>query len=112
MRFAGPRAEGLRERDVAEIDEGYASSSLRPAEVAALRLTDSIIGASPGVPDALKEELRRHFSDAEIAELTLGVGLFAALSKTLIALGLEPESMPVSVLPTPGDSPAETHSAR
>ena len=41
-------------------------------------------------------------SDAEIAELALGVGLFMGMSKVLITLGLEPESMETTVLPTPG----------
>jgi hypothetical protein len=35
-------------------------------------------------------------------ELGLGVGLFMALSKGMITLGLEPENMPTTVLPTPG----------
>lgn len=37
-------------------------------------------------------------------ELMLGVGLFLGMSKVLITLGLEPESMPVSVLPAPGST--------
>ncbi len=91
---------------MSEIADGYEESSLRPAEIAALGLTDAIIGTAPGVSDALRADLQRHFSDAQIVELALGVGLFSALSKTLIALGLEPESMPVSVVPTPGGSPS------
>jgi hypothetical protein len=43
-----------------------------------------------------------HFSDAEIVELALGVGLFLAMSKVLINLGLEPEDMPTTLVPTPG----------
>jgi alkylhydroperoxidase family enzyme len=48
--------------------------------------------------------LRQHFSDAQIVELGLGVGLFMALSKVMITLGLEPENMPTTVLPTPSVS--------
>jgi hypothetical protein len=43
---------------------------------------------------------RQHFTAPEIVELALG--LFHALSKLLISLGLEPENMPTTVLPTPG----------
>lgn len=35
-------------------------------------------------------------------ELLLGVALYHGMSKVLIVLGLEPESMPVTELPTPG----------
>lgn len=48
------------------------------------------------------ENLQSHFTPAEIVELSLGVGLFLGMSKVLITLGLEPEDMPVTILPTPG----------
>ena len=38
---------------------------------------------------------------AQIAELGLGVTLFLALAKALITMGLEPEAMDRTVLPTP-----------
>ena len=38
---------------------------------------------------------------AQIAELGLGVTLFLALAKALITMGLEPEVMGRTVLPTP-----------
>jgi hypothetical protein len=46
--------------------------------------------------------LSEHYSQEEIAELALGVGLFMGMSKVLITLGLEPEEMDTTVLPTPG----------
>ena len=51
-------------------------------------------------------DLRRRdeLGDAGLAELTLGVGLFLGLAKVLITLGLEPEEMPVTILPTPGSA--------
>jgi alkylhydroperoxidase family enzyme len=67
-----------------------------------LRLTDAILG-DPRPPDAaLQAELRAYFSEPQIVELVLGVGLFMALSKVMITLGVEPEQMPTTVLPTPG----------
>ena len=79
---------------------------LAPAETAILELTDAIIGRPQRLSDATREQLQAHYSDAQIVELVLGVGLFMGMSKVLITLGLEPESMPVTVLPTPG-SPAK-----
>ena len=83
------------------IDDGYAEA-LGEAEVAALELTDLLIGI-PNVPDQdLQRRLQTHFSADEIIELVLGVGLFHGMSKVLITLGLEPETMPVTVVPAPG----------
>ena len=71
-------------------------------EAAALALTDLLINV-PKEPDAqLADSLREHFEDAEIAELMFGVGLFLGMSKVLITLGVEPEDMPTTVIPTPG----------
>lgn len=71
-------------------------------EIAALQFTDATISDPRPVDPALQATLRQHFSDAHIVELGLGVGWFMALSKVMITLGLEPESMPTMVLPTPG----------
>ena len=46
------------------------------------------------------EEARRLLRANTIS--LLGVGLFLGMSKVLITLGLEPEDMPVTVVPTPG----------
>ena len=65
-------------------------------------LTDALIGLPRPLPAALQAQLHKHFTDAELVELSLGVGLFLGMSKVLISLGLEPEEMPVTILPTPG----------
>ncbi len=67
-----------------------------------MRLTDDIIGTPGRLSAADVDALRARFSPAELAELSLGVGLFLGMSKVLIVLGLEPEDMPVTVMPTPG----------
>ncbi len=46
--------------------------------------------------------LKANFSDAQIVEMALGVGMFMGMSKVLINLGLEPEEMPLTIVPTPG----------
>ncbi len=50
----------------------------------------------------LQTRLREHFSDPQIVELALGVGLFMSLSKVLITLGMEPAEMDTTIVPTPG----------
>ena len=45
--------------------------------------------------------LRDEFSDEELVELTMAAGLFVGFSKLMIVLGLDPEQMDTTVLPTP-----------
>ena len=101
MRFDSARAAGLTEERVERISDGY-EKALEPAQAAALKLTDAIIGAPAPPDDDIQQALKAHYSEAEIAEIALGVGLFLGMSKVLINLGLEPEDMPVTVVPTPG----------
>ena len=75
---------------------------LDPAEAALLKLTDNLIGVPGLLTDEFKQVLRAHFSDAELVEVALGVGLFLGMSKVLITLGLEPEQMETTIIPTPG----------
>jgi len=83
------------------VDDRY-RSSLAEHEVAALELTDALIGMPGPLPGALQEKLKGLYSDADLVELSLGVGLFLGMSKVLISLGLEPQEMPTTVIPTPG----------
>jgi alkylhydroperoxidase family enzyme len=101
VRFNSARAAGLDEDKVEQIADGY-ETKLTEAETAALKLTDAIIGDPRSLTDEQRNALKAHYTDAEIVELTLGVGLFLAMSKVLINLGLEPESMPTTLIPTPG----------
>jgi alkylhydroperoxidase family enzyme len=96
------REQGLSEAQVDHIDDGYEQSPLNERDKVTLRLTDALLYDPRRVGPELQTALQRHFSDPEIVELALGVGLFHALSKLLIALGLEPSAMPTTILPTPG----------
>ena len=93
---------GLNETTVAKIADGY-ETALEPDAVAALALTDAIIGVPRPLPEATRQQLAQHFSASEVAELALGVALFLGMSKVLINLGLEPTSMPITQIPTPGE---------
>jgi alkylhydroperoxidase family enzyme len=98
------REQGLTEEQVAEIADGYEESELGPRDLATLHLTDALIGDPRSMTPALQAELDWQFSRPELVELALGVSLFQSLSKVLIVLGLEPEEMATTVLPTPGST--------
>jgi len=67
-------------------------------------LTDALIGDPRSLTHTQQTRLKAEFNEGELAELALGVTLFFGLSKVLVALGLEPEEMPTTVLPTPGST--------
>ena len=85
------------------IEDGY-EQHVAAAEAVALQLTDDLIGLPGRLGPDQVAELKSHFTEAEIAELMLGVGLFLGMSKVLITLGLEPEAMDTTLVPTPGSS--------
>lgn len=80
---------GLSEADIDALDD-YASSSLAEAEKAALCLADEMVLTNPGgqLDEGLYRELREHFSDAEILELGVVLGVLAGIAKFLFAFDL------------------------
>lgn len=102
VRFDKALAEGLGEEVVDDITDCYESSArLTAQEKAALRFTDALIHDPELLTGDARAALQRHLTPEQIAELGLGVSLFLALAKALITMGLEPESMDRTVLPTP-----------
>jgi alkylhydroperoxidase family enzyme len=102
VRFDKAVAQGLGEEVVDDITEGYETSDkLTHAEKAVLKFTDALIHDPELLNGDAQAALQRHLSPAQIAELGLGVTLFLALAKALITMGLEPEVMDRTVLPTP-----------
>ena len=51
---------------------------------------------------ALEAQMRQHFSEAEVVELTYAMGTFIGYGKQIMILGLEPESVPLTIVHTPG----------
>ena len=102
VRFDKAVAEGLGEEVVDDITDDYENSPrLTLAEKAVLKFTDALIHDPELLTGDAKASLQRHLSPEQIAELGLGVTLFLALAKALITLGLEPQEMERTVLPTP-----------
>jgi len=106
VRFAGARTQGLDEAAVAQITDDHARSTLPAHERAALKLADAIVTTPHALAPDDVAELRKHYSDAQLAELATGLTLFHGLSKALIIMGLEPEGMPVTVMAEPGSAAA------
>lgn len=70
---------------------------------AALAWADVVLDGGTGAGrDTALAALREHFDDAQIVELTYAIGTFIGYSKQIITLGLEPEGLPLLVIPTPG----------
>ncbi|WP_324262043.1 hypothetical protein U4960_02530 [Altererythrobacter sp. H2] len=102
VRFDKAVAQGLGEDVLDDITDGYeASARLTEAEKAALTFTDALIHDPDLLTGDARAALARHLTPEQIAELGLGVSLFLALAKALITMGLEPEAMARTVLPTP-----------
>lgn len=101
IRFAGARAEGLGEEQVALIADGYAQSALPAPHKAVLRWTDAFLDDPGGEHSALRAEMLRLFAPPQIVELGVGNALFLGFSKVALALGGLPEEIPVFELPSP-----------
>ena len=105
VRFYKALGQGLGEAIVDDIDDGYETSErLTDAEKAVLKFTDAFIHDPELLTGDARAALQRHLSPEQIAELGLGLTLFMALAKALITMGLEPEQMDRTVLPTPAPS--------
>ena len=101
VRFAGARAQGLAEDDVALIDDGWERSTLTGRHKLAIAWADAFRNEPGRVDPDLRARMLREFSPQEIVELTAGLALFLGFAKIAVALGQQPEAMPVTVIPTP-----------
>jgi AhpD family alkylhydroperoxidase len=101
VRFSRAREEGLSEAIVEEIRDGYEQGALSERQKLVLRWTDAFL-REPGKADpGLRAELLQHFTPEQIVELTAAIALFMGFSKIAVSLGQVPQSMPVTVMPTP-----------
>ncbi|MEI7617739.1 MAG: hypothetical protein WCK14_03885 [Actinomycetota bacterium] len=93
--------------EIAEmVDDNFETSALTPRHKAALAFSDAFFAAAGPPHEAAQAAISAQFSDAELAEMGIGLALFHGFSKLLIALGAEPEQMDITMLRTPG-SPSE-----
>jgi alkylhydroperoxidase family enzyme len=88
-RYAGARHAGATEEKIAAIDD-ESSTLISARERAAIRYAEKLAVDHHNVDDALWTELRRHFSEAEIIELTVHVTLYIGLGRFNEVIGLDP----------------------
>jgi len=82
----------LRKTEMASLAYGGASDpAWSPVERSLIRLVDELHDTGR-ISDALRTELHRHWTDAEIVELLVIVGFYHAISFVVNGLGLQLES--------------------
>ena len=87
MHTRDARAQGESEERLYLLSAWRESPLYSDRERAALAWTEALTLIAGGeVPDALYEEVRRHFSEAEIVRLTVAVGLINAWNRIAISL--------------------------
>lgn len=101
VRFAEARREGLDEDTVSMIQDGFEGTELSEVHKVVLRYTDTFLQDPGGLAHELAAEVRRVLTPGQITELALGVSLFMGFAKALISMGLEPDQMDTTVVPTP-----------
>jgi 4-carboxymuconolactone decarboxylase len=82
--------EGLSDAESAALADWRNATSFSPRERAALAYTDAMT-RDIAVPDDVFEGLRPHFSERQIVELTVLIGLYNMHTRVFTALGIDPE---------------------
>ena len=91
------RAKGHTvEADYADIDS-VDESSYTDAERAALRYVEAFCVNAQMITDDIVTELRKHFSEAEIVELSVLTGTISGFAKINVALNIAPDSEELQV---------------
>lgn len=86
--YSGERA-GIPLEKLAAVGEYATSPLFTPAERAALAYADAMTQVGGHVPDDVFAELRRHYSEREIVELTVAVAAENFYNRANAALGVE-----------------------
>jgi len=74
---------------IAEISNFETSTLLSPREKAAIRYADVLAGEHQKASTELFDDLRAHFTEAEIIDLGLRIVTFVGYGRLIHALGLE-----------------------
>jgi len=82
--------EGLTPEQVSALADWSSSPRFSPKQRALLAYVDAMTRQIE-VPDPLFEELRNHFSERQIVELTMLIGAYNMLTRFLQALKVDPE---------------------
>jgi 4-carboxymuconolactone decarboxylase len=82
---------GLSTEQIAALAEWQHSTLFTPAQRAALAWTDAMTRQIE-VPDALHDELKQHFDDQAVVEITVLAGAYNMHTRVARALRIEPET--------------------
>ena len=88
MRYAGARHAGATEAKIAAIDD-ETSDLLTARERAALRYAEKLAVDHHKVDDAFWQELRSHFTEAEIIELTAHTTIYIGWGRFNDVVGID-----------------------
>jgi alkylhydroperoxidase family enzyme len=90
VRYAGARHAGATEAKIAAIDD-ETSELLTPRERAGIRFAEKLAVDHRKIDDVFWSELRGHFTEAEIIELTAHTTLYIGFGRLNTILGIDPE---------------------
>ena len=91
MHWKDARAAGESEERLYMLPTWREATVYSPRERAALALTEAVTRiAEGGVPDAVYDEARRHFSDAELVNLTLAIVTINGWNRLGVTFQTEP----------------------
>jgi alkylhydroperoxidase family enzyme len=80
---------GVSQEKIAQVATASASALFSASEQVALEYAEAMTVTGQKVTDALHGRLRRHFSEAQVVELTAAAALENFRSKFNVALGIE-----------------------
>ncbi|MBI2867898.1 MAG: carboxymuconolactone decarboxylase family protein [Chloroflexi bacterium] len=88
-RVAEAQQQGLTEEKLSKVSN-FEASDLTEREKAALRFAELLVLNPKAIDDALMEDLKIHFAEAQIVELAFAVMVFNGLHRFNVAIDLEP----------------------
>jgi len=80
---------GVSEGDIKYVIEDI--DKMKPDEKAAVKYAEAVTKNAVEVPSEIHEELKKHYDEGQIVELTAAIGLFNYINRFNDALGVIPE---------------------
>lgn len=81
IRYADAVADGVTEGLVCSLERPQEAQDLTPAEKAAIRYGELMATDHLAIDDGIYDELRRHFSEAQLVELGMTVAFFVGFGR-------------------------------
>lgn len=87
MHASSLRNSGVSNKKIDTLAGWQVSHHFSAQERAALAWTEAVVNiVESGTPNNLFDELKRHFSDVQVSDLTIAIGLMSAFNRIAIAL--------------------------